>query len=305
MRKTLTLLFLVLLFDFQAQQIPQYSQWMWNLFAVNPAHVGLKPCLEIKALYRNQWTNLEGSPKSGFVTFSTPIYTEKKKFLSPRQGAGFKFETDYFGPFTMNRFNLSYAGHFNFTTETRLSIGISAGFRQWTFEKNKITTLVPDPIINESRSVITPDASCGFWWNGKNYFLGLSFFELTASKWKMNTSKFRFHTFLNGGFRIKANSYLTILPYALMRIPPKGPVSLDLNVIFNFKNKIDFGLGLRNKDAIIFLLQYKLKENFLLAYSYDHVISTLGKNLFPSHEISLAFGTCRAKPEGKAICPLF
>jgi type IX secretion system PorP/SprF family membrane protein len=287
------------------QQIPQYSQWMWNLFAVNPAHVGLKPCLEIKSLYRHQYTNFDGAPRSGFLTFSTPIYTEKKKFLTPRQGAGFKFETDQFGPFSMNRFNLSYAGHFNFTPDTRLSIGISAGFRQWVFDKNKITTLVADPIVNESRSFISPDASAGFWWNGKNYFVGLSFFELSRSKWKINDSRFGLHSLLNAGFRIAANKQITILPYAIMRIPPKGPVSMDLNVIFSFQNKIDFGLGLRNKDAVIFLLQYKIKDNFIIAYSYDHVISSLGKNLYPSHELSFAFGTCRAKAEGKTICPLF
>lgn len=305
MKKYIPLIMSFISLTVSAQQIPQYSQWMWNLFAVNPAHVGLKPCLEIKALYRSQWTNLDGAPKSGFLTFSTPIYSEKKKFLSPRQGAGFKFETDNFGPFSMNRFNLSYAGHFNFTTETRLSIGISAGFRQWVFDKNKITTLTPDPVINESRSIITPDASCGFWWNGTNYFVGLSFFELTSSKWKISTSKFKAHTMLNGGFRIKANSYLTVLPFGLLRLAPKSPPSLDLNVIFNLKNKIDLGIGLRNKDAVIFLLQFKIKENFIIAYSYDHVISTLGKNLYPSHELSVAFGTCRVKPEGKAICPLF
>jgi type IX secretion system PorP/SprF family membrane protein len=305
MKKKISIVLIFISCLAKAQQIPQYSQWFWNLSAINPAFVGIKPCLEIKALYRNQYINLDGAPTSGFLTFNSPIYRDKKKFLTPRQGVGFKFESEKIGAFNMNRFNFSYAGHFNFTTETRLSLGINAGFRQWVFDRDKITTLVPDPVVNESRSVITPDASIGAWWNGKNYFVGLSFMELTASKWKVGDSRFKWHSFLNAGFRFKMNENFTFLPFALIRIPPKGPVSMDINAVFNYKNKIDFGLGLRNKDAVIFLIQYKLKENFVLAYSYDHVFSTLGNRLYPSHEISISFGTCRNKAQGSTICPLF
>ncbi|MBI2258575.1 MAG: type IX secretion system membrane protein PorP/SprF [Flavobacteriia bacterium] len=305
MKLIYTFLFLLLFVFIHGQQIPQYSQWFWNLYTVNPAFVGLKPCLEMKALYRDQYVHFEGAPKSGFFTFSTPIYTEKKKFLTPRQGIGFKLESDFFGPFNMNHFLLSYAGHFNFTTETRLSIGLSAGFKQWSFDKNKTTTLYPDPVVNESRSVLSPDANLGIWWNGTNYFIGLSFNELTGSSWKIGSSKYKIHTFFHGGFRFKLSDKWTFLPYYIVRFPPKGKISTDFDFVLSYKNKIDFAFGIRNKDALLFLIQYKFKENFVLSYSYDHVISSLGKNLYPSHEIGFSFGTCKNKIEGRAICPLF
>jgi type IX secretion system PorP/SprF family membrane protein len=303
--------FLFLFFCFSTtlfgQQNPQYSQWFWNLFAINPAYAGLKPCLEIKTVYRSQWAGLDGSPNSGFITFSTPIYTKKKKIFTPRQGCGFKFETDKVGPFTMNRFNLSYAGHFNFTADNRLSIGLNAGFKQFSFDKDKITTLVPDPIVNESNSYFSPDASLGFWWNGKNYFISASFQELARSKWKDigDDSRFKFHTYLNGGYRIPINNTFTLLPYALLRIPPKGPISMDLNLILNYKNKIDFGLGFRNTDALMALIQLRFRENFHIAYSFDYTMSSLARNQFFSHEIALTFGTCKAQSSSKTVCPLF
>lgn len=290
-----------------SQQIPEYSMWFWNLLAINPAYAGLKPCLEVKTLYRSQYANLESSPNSGFVTFSAPIYTKKRGILTPRQGCGFKFETEKIGPFTMNRFNLTYAGHFNFTPDTRLSIGISAGAKQWSFDKDKITTLVPDPVVQESNSYISPDASLGLWWNGKNYFFSLSLNELARSKWKDigSNSRFGVHTFFKTGLRLPLNDQFTFLPFAIMRIPPKGPVSADLNLVLDYRNKIGFGLGLRNTDAVNALILLKFKENFNIGYSFDYVISRLGKNQYFSHEFSLTYGSCKTKETGKTICPLF
>lgn len=303
------LIFLVLLISVasQAQQIPQYSQWYWNLMALNPAHTGINPCLEIKTVYRNQWSNLEGSPNSGFLTFSSPIYVKRKKIFTPRQGIGFKVEAEKIGPFTMNRFNLSYAGHFNFTPDTRLSIGIAAGVKQWVFDRTKISTLDPDPVIQESNSFLSPDASCGFWWNGKDYFISLSFMELTGSKWNniSKDSRFRFHTFLKGGYRFPINDRFTFIPFILFRIPPKGPVSMDLNALVDFKNRITFGLGFRNTDAVTSVIKLRLKSNFSIAYSFDYVISDLTRNEFFTHEFSLEFGTCKDKRNSKTTCPLF
>ncbi len=306
-KQTLVLCLFLLSTNISAQQIPQYSQWFWNMYSINPAFVGLKQCLEIKTVYRNQWSNLEGSPNSGFLTFSTPIYTLRKKEYTPRQGCGFKYETEKIGPFTMNRFNLSYAGHFNFTADTRLSLGLSAGFKQWVFDKQKVTTLVPDPIVNESNSYFSPDATFGAWWNGKNYFVSASFHELIRSKWDNigTTSRFKIHTFLSAGLRKSINNQFTLLPFVLVRIPPKGPLSMDLNLVLNYSNKIDFGVGFRNGDALTALLQIKFRENFAIGYSFDYVISKLGRDQFFSHEFGLTYGTCKGKATSQTICPLF
>lgn len=307
MRIICSAILLVLVFESKAQQIPQYSQWFWNLVAINPAFSGIKPCLEIKSAYRNQWANLDGSPNSGFLTFSVPIYTQRKKFYTPRQGCGFKFESEKIGPFSMNQLNLNYAAHFNFTPDTRLSIGISAGMKQWVFDKNKLTTWDPDPAMQQSNSDVSPTAGFGFWWNGKNYFVNLGFSEVMRSKWDGigTDSRFRLHTVLNGGYRYAMNERFTLLPYAIFRFPPKGPPSFDLNVIVNYVNKLDIGIGLRNTDAVNAVIQVKLKENFSIGYSFDYVLSKLGRNQFFSHEFTLGFGTCKAKSTSKTICPLF
>jgi len=295
------------IFTVRSQQIAQYSQWFWNQLAINPAHAGIKTCTEIKTIYRAQWLGLEGAPNSGAFTFSAPLYTKRKKYLSARQGLGVKFDRDQLGPFTANRFNVSYAGHFNFSRDNRLSIGLSAGIKQFNYDKGKATTLVSDPLINSSNSFIAPDATVGFWWNGENYYIGLAESELTRSVWQgiSSDSRFKFHTMINGGYRWYIQEGITLLPSAMLRIPPKGPASLDLNVLVDLKNQFGVGLGYRNSDAVMLFLNFKFKEQFSIGYSFDYVTSILGRNQYFSHEISLSFSSCKSVGTSATSCPLF
>lgn len=307
MKKSISILLLISCLQLHAQQIPQYSQWFWHQFALNPAHAGIKKCEDIKTLFRTQWLGLDGAPSSGFVTFAAPLKSKQTKLLSPRHGLGGKFERDQIGAFTANRFNLSYAAHINFSTETRLSVGISAGFQQWIFDKAKSTTLVPDPSIPESNSGILPDASIGAWWNGTNYYIGAALSQVPYSKWVNigEESKFRMHTMLNGGYRLSINEKFTFLPGMIVRIPPNGKISSDINLFLDYQNQLGFGLGFRNTDAIIFFLNVKFMEQFSIGYSFDYVVSSLGRNEFFTHEISLSFSGCKGANTSRTQCSLF
>jgi type IX secretion system PorP/SprF family membrane protein len=167
--------------------------------------------------------------------------------------------------------------------------------------------LVSDPLINESNSFIAPDATVGFWWNGKNYYAGLVLSQLTRSRWQgiSGDSRFNFHTILNGGYRWEIQEGVTLLPSAILRIPPKGPVSADLNVLVDLRNQFGVGLGYRNTDAVMAFLNLKLKEQFSIGYSFEYVISSLGRNQYFTHELSLSFSSCKTENTNKTSCPLF
>jgi type IX secretion system PorP/SprF family membrane protein len=307
MKQVLFLIFITFSVGIKAQQIPQYSQWFWHQFALNPAHAGIKQCEDVKTLFRTQWLGLEGAPNQGFLTFAAPLKSKQKEMYSARHGIGGKFERDQLGGFTGNKISLSYAAHFNFTQDNRLSVGISAGMQQWIFDKSKITTLTPDPAIPESGSGILPEAVVGAWWNGKNYYVGMALSQLPHSKW-VNIgydSKFKMHTMLNGGIRYPINDNFTLLPGAIVRIPPSRKMSMDLNLLVDFRNQFAFGLGFRNTDAIIAFFNVKFMEQFSVGYSFDYTLSSLTRNQFFSHEISLSFVGCKRASSSTSSCPLF
>ena len=290
-----------------SQQIPQYSQWSLHQFAGNPAHAGIKPCIDIHALYRLQWVGFEGAPKSGFLTVAIPLSAKRKKYLSARHGTGFKFETDQIGQFNVNRFNVAYAAHFNFTTDNRLSLGLYGGFMQMGYDPSGVHTGLPDPSISQESSFVVPDASFGAWYNSEFYYFGFSLQNLIPSKWKDigNTSRNRFHAAFNAGYQFRLSENLSLLPAVNLRVPPKGPVSLDLNVMFDIKNTVGLGIGYRNTDAVIALVNIKIKEQFSIAYSFDYTLSKIQIGAQNTHELSLRYTTCKPPKKTTASCPLF
>ena len=45
-----------------AQQLPQFSQYMYNMISINPAYAGSREVMVVNLLNRNQWIGVEGAP---------------------------------------------------------------------------------------------------------------------------------------------------------------------------------------------------------------------------------------------------
>ena len=303
-------IFLIVLFHSKigiGQQIPQYTQWYMNQFMGNPAHAGIKRCVDIHALYRNQWVGFDGAPKSGFLTISIPLYTQRKEYLTARHGTGFKFERDQIGQFSVNRLNVAYAAHFNFDRDKRLSLGVYAGVIQMGYDATSIHTTVPDVSLLNQASVVSPDASFGAWFNDVNYFLGISFQNLIPSRWSDIglLSQNRLHIAFNGGYRYSVNKEMSFIPAFNVRIPTLGKTSADINLHWDYKNTLGLGIGYRNTDALLAFFSIKIKEQFAVVYSFDYTLSDIQKGAKNTHEVSIRFSTCKIRKTGTASCPLF
>ncbi len=310
MRRNLFLLIISLAFSQRfvySQQVPQYTQWSAHQLVLNPAHAGIKECVDVHTLYRLQWVGFKDGPRSGFATITLPIFTKRKKYLSARHGFGVRLESDRIAQFSTTRLNAAYAAHFNFTRDTRLSLGIYGGVLQMGYDPSKATTLLPDPAITREVSLVAPDASFGAWWNGTNYYVGLAIQNLIPLKWNPLgiSSRYRIHTSFNSGFRFAVNEHFTLLPGIIVRIPPKGPLSADLQVMADINNSLNFGCGYRNGDALLVFAGFKINQQFSIQYAFDLTLSALAGATKNTHEISLTFTTCKGDKTGTTKCALF
>tara|TARA_R110002072_G_scaffold303119_1_gene494469 strand:+ start:11662 stop:12591 length:930 start_codon:yes stop_codon:yes gene_type:complete len=298
-----------LLFSFlgSAQQLPQYSQWYFNQFNGNPAHAGIKRCIDVHSLYRNQWVGFDGSPKSGFLTVSIPLYKQRKQYLSARQGTGFKFERDQIGQFSTSRLNIAYAAHFNFDKHKRLSLGLYAGVIQMSYDPTNTAVTDLDIAVFNQVSAVSPDATFGAWFNDENYFLGLSLQNMIPTRWEKVgiNSKTLFHIAFNAGYQYSISENVSLIPAFNLRIPAKGKADIDLNLFLDIQNTIGLGIGYRNTDAIIAFFSVKINQQFALNYSFDYTLSDIQKGAKNTHEVSIRFSTCKIKKTKTASCPLF
>jgi len=60
-----------------AQQEAMFSQYMFNILAINPAYAGSRDVLSLTTLGRYQWVGVEGAPKTFTFSIDSPIKNEK------------------------------------------------------------------------------------------------------------------------------------------------------------------------------------------------------------------------------------
>jgi type IX secretion system PorP/SprF family membrane protein len=290
-----------------SQQIPQYTQWYWNQYELNPAYAGIRDCFEMHAQYRLQYLGIDGWPHHGNFTLTMPVKVKRTDFLTPRHGIGLKLATERIGAFLVNRFNLSYAAHINFTQDNRLSVGIDAGVKQLGVDISKISTEEFDPTIHQYVSNWLPDANIGFWWNAKNYYVGLVVKDLVGIKWRNIglQSKYQLHTFISGGYRFNNQKGFSLVPSALIKLPIQGKMTADVVLLFDHNNQFSYSIGYRANEAVMFGINFKIKEMVAIGYSFDYNFKPLGGGMNSSHELSIAFSGCRTYTKTRTGCDMF
>lgn len=307
MRKIITLLILLLSFSGWSQQIAQYSQWSFNQFAINPALAGVKRCLDVRTAARAQWAGFDEAPVSGLFTVNAPLKKRKKRHNASFHGLGGKIERDVYGPFNNFSLSLAYALHFPLQNEQRLSFGLSAGIQQFGFDHSNVSTIDPDPAVAQtSNQMLFPLIGLGAWYNSEMFYVGAAIDQIAKNKWEDVgfASRFRLHTKIQAGTKFTFDNDNSLLPGFLLRIPPAGPASFDINMMMDFKNKVMLGVGYRNVDAFIAFLKVNIKK-FTIGYSFDYITSDIRGGNFHTHEISLQFSGCRRGPRSQSACPLF
>src|SRR5438552_17373974 len=107
-----------------SQQLPQYSQYMLNQMAINPAVAGKEDYAEVRSNNRHQWLGITDAPRTYMLTLQGPI---KDKHM----GLGMNLYTDIVGPTRRTGISFSYAYHLKLNKQLNLAMGLSAGLQQW------------------------------------------------------------------------------------------------------------------------------------------------------------------------------
>mgnify|MGYP003306331375 CR=1 FL=1 len=121
MKKTiLVILILLTASEINAQQDPQYTQYMYNMNVINPAYAGSSDATSIGILYRDQWEGLDGAPKTATMNVHFPA--------GNNVGFGFSAISDEIGPVSETNLYIDFSYTLNLANENRLAFGIKAAF---------------------------------------------------------------------------------------------------------------------------------------------------------------------------------
>ena len=285
-------------FNVFGQQPPQYSQFVFNNFLINPAVGGSGDYIDFKLGYRTQWIGFGAAPKTYLFSIHSPL---KNKGAEPRQfgernhhaigGYALKDET---GPISNISGYLSYSYHVRLSYHLRASLGLFGGVKQYQFNPAGLTTGVPDADL-VSINAIAPDAAAGVWVYSKKYFAGFSAHQLIPLPIGGTPNTLKMHYFLTGGYKIPVKKLDSeIIPSAHIKFGLLTPVTFDLNIKFNYQDILWAGLSYRKVDAIIGIAGFNISNYIQVGYAYDFTLSKLRKYSSNTHEIIIS---ARFKPK--------
>ncbi len=297
MKKLLYILtiFIAISGEIQAQQLPHFTQYMFNDYALNPAVAGTKDHYEVRAISRFQWVGIVDAPQTINLSINGP-HTEKP------MGFGAYLYNDVTGPTSKTGLYGSYAYNITIVNDIRLSMGLSFGLLQNTIDGTKITLHdIDDPVLQEGvYSTWVPDANIGFYIYDKNWFGGFSTFQLLSNKLKIYDEKsglnrLKRHYYIMGGYRFDITPEFSVEPSLFFKGTSNVPPQIDLNAKLTYQKMVWLGFSYRSQDAASVLIGYVHNERYYFGYAYDFGISEFKNYNSGSHEImiGLRFNTIK------------
>lgn len=288
MRKILFILFgIVLLNKVSAQQLPQYTQYMLNEFAINPAVAGKEEYADVRSNNRYQWVGITDAPRTYMLSVHGPM-----KFKN--MGLGLNLFTDIVGPTRRVGLNLSYAYHIKLNEETKVSLGLTAGVLQWGIDGHKLQLhdSGDDNLLVQYQTTYVPDFGAGVLVYHKKYYIGISVPQLYQSKINLypgvdSKSKLVTHFNVNGAYKFDLGEDFKIEPSFILKYATPAPLKLDVGVRAIYKEQVWLGAAYRHRDAITALVGYLYKNYLMIGYSYDITTTNIRNYTTGTHEIML------------------
>ncbi len=307
----ISLVLFVLLLSLSTQMNAQietmYSLYRFNPQILNPSHAGSSANSEMILMYRNQWVGVEGAPRN-FGVSGNIKWGEKK-------GLGIGALVDEAGPVRSTIVSADFAYHVKLNEKWNLDGGIRAGMANISLNFSQIRLVNPnDNLFAGDRSTgIQPNLGWGIRLAKKDdgFFVSLS---------QPRVLKYDFGTY-NGAFKDVAYYYamagtklrlggqvetsnglrprVTLYPSVLFRMATNVPLSYDVNLTANLKDKLDVGLSYRKEDSYGFRLGVQATKKIYVGYVFELPISEVRKASSQTHEMALRFFIFDKKRENK------
>jgi type IX secretion system PorP/SprF family membrane protein len=273
----------------KAQQMPHYTQYMFNDFVINPAVAGVYDYFQIRTNHRFQWVGLVDPPMTNSIGFYGP---SAKRDM----GYGGYIYNDVTGPTSRAGITGSYAYNIAVTGDIRLSMGLSASIMQYRIDGTQLNPAdVSDPtLLNMVSTSYLPDAGLGLYLYADQFYVGLSVAQLLNNNIKIfdnkdGVNRLKTHINLIGAYRFWLNEDWLIEPSVMVKGTVPKELSFDLTARVEWRKMLWGAVSYRFQDAIGILVGYSFDESLFFGYSYDISVSSIRTYQTGSHEIMIGY----------------
>lgn len=290
----------------KAQQLPLFSQYMFNGFLVNPSVAGLDGYTAVTLTAREQWLGMKDAPKTHIVAFQARILKKShisrnksvwRRFMSRtrsgRIGVGGYLYNDRNGLIDRTGAQFTYAYHIKMRSD-QLSFGLSANIYQYSINRSRLELENPsDALVNNSDlKMYIPDFSFGAYYTTREYYVGFATAQLLQSSLQLsndNSSMFRSYRqySLTAGYNFDINKRMSVVPSMYLKVTNQLVPQVDVSAKMYFNDSYYAGLSMRTGGAIILLGGVTI-EKVTVGVAYDYNLNGLRKHNYGSFEMMAA-----------------
>ncbi len=283
-----------------AQQLPQFTQYMFNTISINPAYAGSRETLSVVGLHRSQWVGLEGGPETQTLSIHTPLRNEN-------MGLGLSFINDKLGYENFSYLYADYSYTIKLNETTKLAFGLKAGFTQYTLDEELLNdpSVADDPFFNDVSNRWSPNVGAGLYLHSKLWYIGLSsprILNTDYNKGRNGTLDYialeRSSYYLTGGYVFNLSETTKLKPSVLLKTTNGAPLSFDISANFLFNDKFWLGGGYRvdqNTASLGAIADFQISKQLRIGYAYEYPLSDLRAYTSGTHEILLMFEVFKSK----------
>ena len=239
--------------DLSAQINPMAAQYFQNTYLANPAMAGVNQGIRLNLGYRNQWSNIQGSPRNLSVTAD---------YGGEKVGVGLNFYKDEAGLLSRSKLQATYAYRLQLNNEdANLRFGISLGLQTNSINLQNIVGSTNDLSAlryNDQENII--DGDFGVAYSDKRFRIEGSISNLKNQLQIEDNEIADYATFMT------AFTYMTQI--SEWQVHPK----LVYRGVKNYNDILDMGMEIRTPDDQLgFMSMYHTNKSMSFGLSYQKV----------------------------------
>lgn len=291
-----------------AQQLPIYSQYLFNKYLINPAVAGSDGYTSINLTTRQQWTGYQGAPQTYSLSLNGRLLKQKylirqnlfdRKVFRPRSegrvGIGGTVFSDINGLVRRTGFSTSYAYHIWLQGGTQLSFGLAFTGYHYKIDQRQIQFEDPDePWLNTDfrKGIFVPDFNFGAYLLNRKYAIGFSAQELMEGFIRAGSQAYRDLKvqrtyYLFGNYDFEPYIKTVIQPSLLIKMSEQMRPQADIGITYSYDNKLWIGATFRTGSAIIANVGVR-RDKLFFGYSFDFTLNSIQMSTYGSHELIVA-----------------
>jgi len=267
------------------QQIAHTSTFEGTKAFWNPAATAITPAMQTDVWFRQQWLGFGSTaPRTGYVGFQMP-------FTDLSMGAGGMVHFDQTGPVSKAGLQLNYSYQLKgiLRENSQLSLGISGGFQQYSFNKDNVIFNDQNDVLLQanSTSALYPTIGAGLYYMSStdayyenSFYFGLSYNQLYSTDVLINdfNQQRERHVIFNIGSKIYGDDSF-IEPSLTVNVTTPEIINFIAAAKYEMRDRFWVGLGYSSVSELVLQGGYVIDR---IASRYDQlrigIIGNIGIN---------------------------